>query len=196
MIGPIDIPMGRSLTFPKILISPSSVRTRTIAAVTLAVAGRIALLVAQMLGQFRPKRPLNQSLLGLLEKPVFPQSGRQVVVPAAQVQSSNSSSSPAFSYRADLNYLHVASDTLGVATGRDYSPPKVVKAPRAAQHFLIPPSHLFQLPFTLPLLVAEQLLPLPLFLFVYPLLHLHFRVPEVILKAEIVRPLCVPSSWN
>ena len=43
---------------------------RSVAAVAAAAARRIAFLVAQVLGQLGPERPLDQRLLELLEKPI------------------------------------------------------------------------------------------------------------------------------
>ena len=53
------------------VIGQDRLAARAVAAVAAAAAGRIALLVAQVLGQLRPKRPLDQRLLQLFEKPVF-----------------------------------------------------------------------------------------------------------------------------
>jgi len=54
------------------VIRQNCLRTRPLAAVALATALRIVLLVAKVLSQFRIKRPLNQGLVELFEKPNFP----------------------------------------------------------------------------------------------------------------------------
>jgi hypothetical protein len=56
---------------------------------------------------------------------------------------------------ADLWSSNQPAGSTGDAAWTRASPPKVVEAPMGARHFLIPPSHLFQLPFALPLLVAD-----------------------------------------
>ena len=66
----------RDLHFP--VLSQKRFRTRTIAAIAAASAGRIALLIAQMLRELRAKRPLDQCLLELLEEPIF---ARQILGP-------------------------------------------------------------------------------------------------------------------
>src|SRR5947209_1406419 len=52
------------------VVGQDRLRAGAVAAVAATAAGRIALLVAKMLAQLRTKRPLNQRLLQLLEKPV------------------------------------------------------------------------------------------------------------------------------
>src|SRR5215212_7832046 len=52
------------------ILGQDRLRAGPVAAIAAAAAGRIALLVAKMLAQFRTKRPLNQRLLQLLEKTV------------------------------------------------------------------------------------------------------------------------------
>jgi len=72
--GPGAVAWGRNSDLA--LIGEDRLRTRPVAAVAAAAAYRIALLVAQLVSHFPPKRPLDQGILQLLEKPVFP---RQVL---------------------------------------------------------------------------------------------------------------------
>ena len=53
------------------ILGQDRLRAGAVAAVAAAAAGRIALLVAEMLGQLGPKRTLDQRLLQLLEQPVL-----------------------------------------------------------------------------------------------------------------------------
>src|SRR5215216_2171109 len=52
------------------VLGQDRLRAGAVAAIAAAAAGRVSLLVAKMIAQFRSKRPLNQRLLQLLEKPV------------------------------------------------------------------------------------------------------------------------------
>jgi hypothetical protein len=62
--GPIA--WHRNLDFA--ILGQHRLRTRTVAAVAFAATCRIALLVAEMVGQLRPERALDQRLLQLFEK--------------------------------------------------------------------------------------------------------------------------------
>ena len=115
--GSSPVAGNRNLDFP--LFRQKRLRTGAVAAVAAAPAGRIALLVAQMLRQLRAQRPLDQSLLELLEKPVF---ARQILGPGVVPQGlidqllryrrlRGHVSSP---FRVNLTetYLHIVQDTL------------------------------------------------------------------------------------
>jgi hypothetical protein len=60
---------NENLNFP--IFGQKCLRTGAVAAVAAAPAGRVTLLVAQMICQLRAKRPLDQRLLELFEKSVF-----------------------------------------------------------------------------------------------------------------------------
>ena len=53
-----------------IVLGQDRLRAAPVAAIAAAPASRVPLLVAKMIAQLRTKRPLNQRLLQLLEKPV------------------------------------------------------------------------------------------------------------------------------
>src|SRR5271167_1020349 len=59
---------NENLNFP--VLAQKRLRACAVAAITASPSGRVALLVAQMLRQLRAERPLNQSLLKVLEKPI------------------------------------------------------------------------------------------------------------------------------
>ena len=62
--------VARDSNLDRAIVSQKRFRAGAVAAVTAAAAGRIALLVAQMLGQLGSQRTLDQGLLQLLEKTV------------------------------------------------------------------------------------------------------------------------------
>ena len=64
-------PVARDRDLDLAVLGQDRLRARPVAAVAAAAAGRVALLVAKMLGQLRTKRALDQRLLQLLEKPVL-----------------------------------------------------------------------------------------------------------------------------
>src|SRR6266540_5287598 len=53
------------------ILGQHRLRACAVAAIAAATAGGVALLVAEVFGQLRPKRALNQGSLELFEKPVF-----------------------------------------------------------------------------------------------------------------------------
>jgi hypothetical protein len=61
---------NRDLDLP--VLGQDGLSARPVTAVAAAPPRRIALLVAQVLGQLGPQCPLDQGLLELLEKPVLP----------------------------------------------------------------------------------------------------------------------------
>jgi hypothetical protein len=54
------------------VLGQDRLRARPVAAVAAAAAGRIALLVAQVLGQLGSESPFDQGFLELLEQPIIP----------------------------------------------------------------------------------------------------------------------------
>ena len=67
--GSRPVARDRNLNFS--ILGQKRLRARPVAAVAASPPGGIALLVAQMLAQLGAKRPLDQSLLQLFEKPIF-----------------------------------------------------------------------------------------------------------------------------
>ena len=65
-------PIARHRNLDFAILGQHRLRAHPVAAVALAASCRIALLIAEMLGQLRSKRSLDQRLLELLEKPIFP----------------------------------------------------------------------------------------------------------------------------
>src|SRR6202040_741347 len=63
-------PVARDPDVDLAIIGQDGLRAAAVAAVAAAAAGRIALLVAEMLAQLRSQRPFDQRLLQLFEKPV------------------------------------------------------------------------------------------------------------------------------
>jgi len=78
-------PVARDGNVDLAIIGQNRLRARAVAAVAAAAAGRIALLVAKMLAQFRPKRALDQRLLKLLEKPVRPRQVFRLLIVSKQL---------------------------------------------------------------------------------------------------------------
>jgi len=64
-------PVARNRNLDFAILGQKRLRTRPVAAVAAPPPGGIALLVTQMFAQLGAKRPLDQSLLKLLEKSVF-----------------------------------------------------------------------------------------------------------------------------
>src|SRR6516162_4343410 len=65
-------PVARDRNRDLAILRQDRLRARPVAAVAAAAARGIALLVTQMVGQLSAKRPLDQGLLELLEKPIVP----------------------------------------------------------------------------------------------------------------------------
>src|SRR3954469_9219090 len=62
--------VARNRNLDLAVLGQDGLRAGAVTAVAASAAGRIALLIAEMFGQFRPERPLDQRLLELLEQPI------------------------------------------------------------------------------------------------------------------------------
>jgi hypothetical protein len=61
-------PIARYRNLDLAILGQDRLRARSVAAIAFATACRIALLIAEMVGQLRPKRTLDQRLLQLFEE--------------------------------------------------------------------------------------------------------------------------------
>ena len=78
------VAVARHLEIDRAILSQHGLGIAAVAMIVAAAAGRVALLVAEVVGQLRPERPFQQRLLQLLEQAIFAEQVFRLLVAGQQ----------------------------------------------------------------------------------------------------------------